>query len=41
MFVKYGNTTIVEDKELIKAFSNSFSFKYSIPLLESHLELMF
>jgi hypothetical protein len=35
--IKYGNPTIVEDRPLIKSFSNNFSIKYSIPLLESHL----
>jgi hypothetical protein len=37
IFVKYGNPSLVEDKVLTKTFSNSFSLKYSIPLLESHL----
>ena len=32
-----GNPSLVEDKVLTKTFSNSFSLKYSIPLLESHL----
>lgn len=38
--IKYGNPTIVEDKPLIKSFSNNFSIKYSIPLLESHLQTL-
>ena len=41
IFVKYGNPTIVEDKEHIVTFSNNFSLKYNIPLLESHLQLLF
>ena len=41
MFVKYGDPVKVEDKVNIKAFANSFSLKYSIPLLESHLQLLF
>jgi hypothetical protein len=40
IFVKYGNPALVEDKVLTKAFANSFSLKYSIPLLESHLQLL-
>jgi len=40
IFVKYGNPSLVEDKVLTKTFSNSFSLKYSIPLLESHLQLV-
>lgn len=36
--VKYGNPSIVEDKVLIKSFSNNFSLKYTIPLMESHLQ---
>ena len=39
--VKYGNPSIVEDTTLIKSFANNFSFKYNIPLLESHLQLLF
>ena len=37
IFVKYGAAATVEDTTLIKSFSNNFSIKYSIPLLESHL----
>jgi hypothetical protein len=40
IFVKYGNPSMVEDVVVTKAFSNSFSLKYSIPLLESHLQLV-
>ena len=39
--MKYGNPSIVEDTTLIKSFANNFSFKYNIPLLESHLQLLF
>lgn len=38
MCVKYGNPALVEDKVLIKSFSNNFNLKYSIPLMESHLQ---
>ena len=41
IFVKYGNPSIVEDTTLIKSFSSHFSFNYNIPLLESHLQLLF
>lgn len=41
IFVKYGNPTIVEDKPHIVTFSNNFSLKYNIPLLESHLQTLF
>jgi hypothetical protein len=41
VFVKYGDPETVEDTTIIKSFSNNFSLKYSIPLLESHLQLMF
>jgi hypothetical protein len=40
IFVKYGNPKIVADDVLIKSFSNNFSFKYSLALLESHLQLL-
>lgn len=36
--VKYGDPLIVEDKVLIKSFSNNFNLNYSIPLMESHLD---
>lgn len=38
IMVKYGNPSIVEDKVLIKSFSNNFNLKYTIPLMESHLQ---
>lgn len=38
IMVKYGNPSLVEDKVLIKSFSNNFHLKYSIPLMESHLQ---
>ena len=41
MFIKYGDPVIVEDTVLIKTFANKFQLEYSIPLLESHLQLMF
>mmetsp|Transcript_29520 Transcript_29520/g.44887 ORF Transcript_29520/g.44887 Transcript_29520/m.44887 type:complete len:666 (+) Transcript_29520:641-2638(+) len=41
IFVKYGDPVIVQNKVLIKSFSNNFSLNYSIPLFESHLQLLF
>ena len=41
MFIKYGNPKIVEEKEEIVNFSNSFWEKYSILLLECHLKSFF
>jgi len=41
MFIKYADPGKVEDKLHIKTFSNNFSLKYSIPLLESHLQILF
>ena len=41
MFCKYADSNKVEDKVLIKTFSNNFSLKYSNPLLETHLKILF
>ena len=41
MFIKYGNPKIVEEKESIIEFSNAFSDKYNILLLECHLATLF
>lgn len=38
MMVKYGNPSIVEDKVHIKSFANNFDLKYTMPLMESHLQ---
>ena len=38
--IKYGDPSIVEDKALVKSFSNNFSIKYVMPLLESHLQIV-
>ena len=41
IFVKYGNPITVEEKVAIQTFSSNFALNFSIPLLESHLQLMF
>jgi importin-7 len=41
IFVKYGNPATVEEKVAIQTFSSNFALNFSIPLLESHLQLMF
>lgn len=41
VFVKYGNPATVEEKVLIQTFASNFALNFSIPLLESHLQLMF
>lgn len=41
IFVKYGDPVIVENKTHIKSFANNFSLKYTFPLFESHLQLLF
>ena len=41
IFVKYGNPSTVEEKVVIKTFASNFALNFSIPLLESHLQLMF
>lgn len=39
IFMKYANTSIVEDKPHIKDFSKRFVEQHALPLLESHLQL--
>ena len=41
IFIKYSNPTIVENKQVIKDFSEKFRAKYSVELLKSHLQLLF